>query len=204
MPRIVPSEFKQTKNLLQNKPVHLFTVYDYDGAGSNLYWAEYDVDVVFNGVTYSRFPITFDKVSENSAGTIDQMTVTLSNVSRLIQSYLEDYDFRGKKVSLKTVWADQLSDVDNFIEEILYVDSYTSDALNVSINLSSKFDVLDVALPARQYSRNYCQFVFKGTECAYAGAVATCDKTKQTCKTLSNFQRFGGFPSIQPNRVALG
>lgn len=204
MPKTVPPEFNQQANSLQNKPIHLYTVYDYDGAGSNLYFAEYDTDITFNGITYSRFPISYDNIGENNRGQIDQVTVSISNVNRLIQGYLEQYDFRGKKVSIKTVWADALGDTDNLIEETYFIDSYSSDESTVGFMLTSKFDVLDLSLPLRSYSRNYCQWKFKGTECGYAGGETSCNKTKQRCKALSNFSRFGGFPSVQPNRVSLG
>lgn len=206
MPKSVPPEFNTEKNKLKNRPVHLFTLYAYDGS-TNLYLNDSPADVTFNGQTYSRFPITFDVIGENNAGQIDQINVTLGNVSRLIQGYLEQYDLRRKKVSIKTVWLDQLGDTDNLIDDIYYIDSYTADQDNVGLVLTSKFDVLDISLPLRHYSRNYCQWKFKGTECGYAGADSTCKKTKADCKARaggSNFARFGGFPSIQPNRVVLG
>ena len=179
MPKTIPPEFNQQANALQNKPIHLYTVYDYDGASSNLYFAEYDTDITFNGITYVRFPISYDTVGENNRGQIDQVSVTISNVSRLIQGYLEQYDFRGKKVSIKTVWADALGDTDNLVEDTFFIDSYSSDENNVGFMLTSKFDVLDLSLPLRSYSRNYCQWKFKGTECGYAGGETSCNKTKQ-------------------------
>ncbi len=136
---------------------------------------------------------------------IDSVNLTVANVSRVIQSYLESYDLRGKKVSIKTVWANQLADTSAYIEDVFYIDSYTADQDNVSFVLTSKFDVLDVELPLRRYSRNYCNWKFKGTECGYAGSDTTCNKTKQDCKNnKNNYARFGGFPSIQSNRILLG
>lgn len=204
MARTTPAEFDETKNLQTNQPCHLFTVYDYDGNGTNLYYAEYDSNVTFAGQVYTAFPITFDVISDNKTGSIEGVQVTLGNVSRLIGGYLETYDFRRKQVSIKTVWLDQLTDADNYIEDIFFVDSYTADENSVTFSLSSKFDVLDVSLPLRKYSRNFCMWKFKGTECAYAGAETTCAKTKTACKALNNYSRFGGFPSIPSNRVFIG
>jgi lambda family phage minor tail protein L len=203
--RSVNSTFKSEKNKQENQPIRLYTLENYNGSGSNLNFAEYDTDIVFNGITYTRFPISIDMISENNKSVIDMVNLTVSNVSRIIQSYLESYDLRGKKISIKTVWANQLADANAYIEDVFYIDSYTADQNNVSFVLTTKFDVLDVELPLRKYSRNYCNWKFKGTECGYAGADTVCNKTKQDCKNNKhNYARFGGFPSIQSNRILLG
>lgn len=203
--RDADSTFISEKNAQANKPIRLYTLHDYDGAGNNLRFAEYDADVSYDSLTYTKFPVTFDVISENNKGAIDAVKVTLANVSRLIQSYLEDYDLRGKKVTIKTVWSNQLADTTAYIDDVFYIDSYTADQENVSFNLTTKFDVLDVELPLRRFSRHYCHWRFKGTECGYAGSESTCNKTKQDCKdNKNNYDRFGGFPSIKSNRMILG
>ena len=199
--RTINATFKQEKNKEGNKPIFLYTVYDYNGAGSNLYFAEYDTDIVFDGITYQRFPITHEPIGENTQGEINTLRVIISNISRLIQAYLEQYDFRGKKVSIKLVWANQLADTDAYIEDAGYIDSYTADQENVSFLISSKFDVLGVELPLRRYSRNYCSWEFKSTECGYSGSETSCDKTLQRCKALGNQVRYGGFPAVPTRRI---
>ena len=41
-----------------------------------------------------------------------------------------------------------------------------------------------------------CGWIFKGAECAYAGGSASCARTLDACRTLSNSGRFGGRPGI--------
>ena len=202
MPREIDATFKQEKAKQENRPVFLYIIEDYDGS-DDLYLAGYDEDVIYNGVTYTRFPITHEFTGENNQGQIDQVKVRLANVSRLIQLYLEQYDFRGRKVIIRTVWADQLADPDAYIDDIFYVDNYTADQNNVEFTLTSKFDVLGMDLPARRYARNYCSWKFKSAECGYMGAELTCDKTQQRCKQLNNYQRFGAFPSVPTRRIYI-
>lgn len=190
------------KNKQENKPIHLYTIHAYNGI-NNLNYTDYDEDVTFSGVTYYKFPITFDIVTENNKGAIDVVTVTISNISRVIQAYLELYDFTGKKVTIRTVWANQLADTSAYIDDIFYIDSWTADEKNAVFSLSSKFDVLSVELPLRRYSRNHCQWVYKSSECGSVHASTTCNKTKSDCKAKGNYSRFGGFPSVQPNRVIV-
>lgn len=200
----VNSTFTTEKNKRENKPVFLYTLYDYDGASSNLYFAEWDSDVTFDGVTYTRFPIKHQMIKSNTQGQIDTVQLTIGNVSRLIQAYLETYDLRAKKVKIRMVFSDQLADASAYIDEVFYIESYSADDTNAQFNLSSKFDVMDVELPNRRYMRNYCSWKFKGTECKYAGATSTCNKTETACRAMSggsNIVNFGGFPGIPTARI---
>jgi lambda family phage minor tail protein L len=188
------------KNKATNKPIFLYTIELYDGVNS-LHLAEYDADVVFNSVTYTRFPIKHDFISENTQGEISSIKVTVANVSRLIQAYLENYDWRGLKVTIRMVWANQLTDPDAYIDHIFYIDSYSADQNAVEFTLSEKYNVLGLQLPSRVYSRNYCCWKFKSTECGYVGGQNVCNKTFQKCREWANQERFGGFPSIPSNRI---
>jgi len=202
MPRDVNATFRNEKAKKENAPIFLYMLKEYDGL-DDLNFAGFDQDVTFDGTVYTRFPIKHEFVAENNQGQIDQVKITLANVSRLIEFYLEQYDFRGKKVIIRTVWADQLSDPDAYIDDVFYIDNYTADQSNVEFTLTGKFDVLGIDLPARRYARNYCVWKFKSAECGYAGAELTCDKTQQRCKQLDNYQRFGGFPSVPTRRIYI-
>lgn len=196
--------FKNEKNLLENKPIHLFTIHDYDGASNNLNYAEHYTAVTYDGVTYNPFPITFDAIRENNQGQIDSIVVSVSNVSRIVQGYLETYDLRGKKVTIITVWSNQLGDSDANLKDVYYIDTFSADQDTVNFVCTTKFDVLNVQLPQRRFLRNYCQWKFKGSECGYSGGDSTCEKTKEDCKdNKNNYERFGGFPSINPKRIII-
>jgi lambda family phage minor tail protein L len=193
--------FKSEKNKKENQPIYLYTIENYNGL-VDLNLAEYDTDIIYDGITYTKFPIRHGEISENSQGEIDSFRVTMSNVDRVVQGYLEAYDFRGKKVTITLVWANQLSDADANIKFIYYIDNYTASQDTVAFVLTSKYDIMDLSLPNRKYNRNYCGWKFKSTECGYAGAETTCDKRKATCKnTMSNIARYGGFPSVPTNRL---
>lgn len=202
MPRDINATFKTEKAKKENAPIFLYVLKEYNGV-DDLNFAGFDENVIFDGTVYTKFPIKHEFVAENNQGQIDQVKITLANVSRLIELYLEQYDFRGKKVIIRTVWADQLSDPDAYIDDVFYIDNYTADQSNVEFTLTGKFDVLGIDLPARRYARNYCVWKFKSAECGYAGAELTCDKTQQRCKQLGNYQRFGGFPSVPTRRIYI-
>jgi lambda family phage minor tail protein L len=196
--------FKSEKNKAANQPIYLYTIEDYDGLGNNLCFAEYDIDIIYAGVTYIKFPIKHDEIGENTQGEIDNFKVVVANVNRVIQTQLENYDLRGKKVTIRLVWANQLNDIDAHLDFTYYIDNYTAKEDTVEFVLSSKYDIIDLTLPKGIYNRNYCRFKFKSPECGYAGAEITCDKRKTTCRdTMNNILRFGAFPSVPTNRLFI-
>ena len=148
--RTVNANFTEEKNKLQNRPIYLYILHDYNGSSDNLYFASYDVDVVFDGQTYSKFPITHEMIGENTGNEIDTVKVKVSNVSRLIQTYLESYDLRSKLITIRMVWADKLNDATCYLDDKFYIDYYTASAEAVEFVCTSKFDVLQLQLPARK------------------------------------------------------
>ncbi len=205
------SAFKEESRKQATKPIFLYTVYDYKGNGENLYYAAYDINVLFGDppIEYIRFPITHDEITENTKGEIDTTKVQLSNIARLVEYYLQNYDLRGKKVSIKMVWANKLDDPDCYIEFSNYIDSYSSNVKDVVFSLMSKFDILNVTIPGMIWLRDFCQWEFaspavrtagRGQECGYLGSEISCNRTWQRCKELGNSRRFIGCRSIPGRR----
>ena len=196
--------FISEKNKEENRPIFLYKIYDYDGQSNDLLFAEWHEDISFKEENYQKFPIKHKFIGENIQGSIDVLEITLCNISRLIQAYLEQYDWRGKKVLIRRVWEDQLNDPDAYMDDIFYVDQIEANQNDVKVTLSSKFDVLDIELPLERFSRTHCRYKdFKGTRCGYSGEEDSCNRTWQKCKELENYKRFGGFPSIPSRRLII-
>jgi len=204
MPYDASTEYLEKKNAQVNQPINLYTIEDYDGAGTNLYFAEYKTDVVFDGITYSKSPMSREETTENTTGEIDATKIRLANVSRAIQYYVENYDLTEKKVTIKQVWADTLADTDNVRTEVFYIDRYTVNDKVGEFECTSKFDVQSVELPFGRYMRGVCRWKeFKDSSCGYAGAETTCDRTLTQCRARSNELRFGAFPSIPTQTIVV-
>ena len=198
------AEFNQEKNAQVNKPINLYILADYDGAGTDLRYAEYKTDVTFDSLVYTAFPIAMEAVTENVQGEVDAVRIRVANVSRLIQYYLENYDLRGKKITIKQVWANKLAQTTNLITYVYYIDKYTSSEKVVEFTCLSKFDVADVELPFGKFLRGVCRWgVFGGAECGYGGAETSCNRTMSRCRELGNVARFGAFPSIPTQRTFI-
>jgi len=197
--------FIAAKNKQLIKTIRLYTVVDYDGEGNDLRFAEYTSDVTFDSLVYQAFPITFVFVTEKTQGEVDQVQLRVSNVSRLIEAYLQQYNLREKQVKITYVHADHLDDPDNKYEESWHIDSYTTNVSQAIFILSSILDVRQVALPLRTVNRNVCGWAsagrFKGIECKYAGPETVCDGTLQQCRAYQNIINYGAFPASGGKRM---
>jgi lambda family phage minor tail protein L len=209
MPLDTNDALKKKLRERQKKPIFLYTIYDYLGTGIDKHFAAYSQDVTFDGIKYDKFPITHDQITENTKGEIDSTKIQISNISRLIEYYLQNYDLRGKKVSIKLVDADLLDDPDAYIEFSNYIDSYTSNVKDVVFTLMSKYDILNLMLPSILWLRDYCQWEFaspairalgRGEECGYANSETECNRTWQRCQELGNSRRFLGARGIPGRR----
>lgn len=181
----VPSDnFLAEANAETKRPITLYRVEISDTPAAtgeaDLYYADYDTDVNFfetnssvdTARTYLKAVIKRGEVSLNATGQIDSMTVSISNVSREIQAFLEARDgLRRRKVTIRTVFADQLADQDAYVEDVFYVDHVNCDAKIAAFSLSSKLDILDVKVPRRMFRRAFCQWVYAGVGCYETGLV---------------------------------
>ena len=203
MPHTPSSDFIEEKNKAENKPLFLYTIYNWDGADNNLYYAAWDTDITFDGQLYTRFPISHEKTSENTQGQIDTVQIMVSNVSRFIIGTLLAYEFRGLRVEIKSIFSDILDDTDACINYIYYIDAWTADDKNAVFTLTSKFNIQNIELPLRRYSRHSCDSVFKSSECGYTGVETECNKTLTRCRELGNQSRIGAEPSIPDSRILI-
>ena len=119
--RELDTNFVAEKNKQENAIIYLYTIYDYDGVGTPLYFTDQDTNITFDGIEYIKSSITHEPISENSQGRVDEVNVQISNVSREIEYYLQQHSaLRGKKISIKMVFADHLDDPDIKNEDILH------------------------------------------------------------------------------------
>jgi len=197
--RDITADFRTEKDKKENRPICL---YEIGGVPDDFkYLAEYDTDVVFGGHTYIKFPLKRSNISESRGGGVDTLTISISNVSREVQYYLENNDgLRGEKIRILQVWADHLAEPTNYIEDIFYIESTIAREHQAEFNLTSKFDVMEAVIPGRRLNRLYCQWVFKSDECGYTGVETSCQHTLEYCRILGNQKRCGCFPGVPGQR----
>lgn len=162
-------------------------------------------DVPFGGNTYTRFPFKLDVVDSGANGEITTVRLMISNVTRVMQAYLEELGGAvGATVTLRWVNAAYLSENYSDLTLEFEVLEAVSDAQWCTFTLGAP-NPLRADFPPYRYLAGHCNWVrkFKGAECGYSGPSETCQGTLDYCRQLGNSPRFGGFPGLAGGGVRL-
>ncbi len=152
--------------------------------------------VEYKGINYEAFPFELDTVNETTKGEIPTLQLRVSNVTRIIQTYLEQYQGGiGKTVKLMVVNSAYLAEDFSDLEMEFDILETTSDVQWVSFKLGAP-NPLRQRFPKSRYFSSYCRWVFKDAGCGYAGTATACNKRLLDCQALNNSPRFGGFPGL--------
>lgn len=190
-------------------------------AGTN----ELSGDVVWQGLTYQRFPVQGSGFALSGQGTLPRPVLAIANVTGLISALCKSSsDLVGCKVTRRRTLVQYL-DAANFAggnpsadpgeglpDDIYTINCKTSETPEqVTFELAAAFDVQGVQLPRRQFVQNSCPWLYRGDGCGYAGtayfdandqpvgsaAQDVCSKRLSGCAArFSGAKPFGGFPGV--------
>ena len=192
----------------------------YYHAGTN----ELTADIVFNGITYAATPIEVEGFEMTTKGTLPRPAMRVANANSAISALLVLYNPLQAKVTRIRTCKKFLDAVNfsggnptadpaaKFEDEIWYIDRVSQEnPLLVEFELTSKLDLLNLALPRRQVLE-HCPWRYRGTECGYTGksyfdvndnattaANDQCGKRYSSCalRFTSGNLPFGGFPGAR-------
>ena len=167
-------------------------------ASTTLYLVANTEDVPFQTRTYTAFPFKIDIMDQGGQGEIPTFRIMFSNVTRVLQAYLEELDGAvGATVLIRWINAAYLSEDYAELELTFEVLETVADAQWITLTLGTD-NLLRQNFPEYRYLAGHCNWVkrFKDVECAYAGAATSCDGTLDTCRTLNNSPRYGGHPGL--------
>jgi len=177
-------------------------------------------DVVWQGVTYTRFPIEASGFERSSGGAIPQPRIRVANVTGLVGAMARELqDLVGAKLTRRRTFVRYLDAVNftdginptadpncGFPDEVWTVERKASEnGIFLEFELSAAFDVAGVLLPRRQCIQNICTWRYRSAECGYAGGavatkndVATSDLAQDDCgKRLASCKlRFGTYSEL--------
>lgn len=199
MPLTLPSELIAEKNKLYSSGAFielLEVVLSEDSSTMRL--ANNNDDVVWNSNTWNKFsfvPGDFEEADDDEAASVQ---IKVSNVGRVVQGWIEAAttdNLIGDTVNYYLVHSDNLDKGA----------AITMNFIIIEIECNEEWAVFTLGMenfffrrfPLNIYRRNLCRYkVFKGTECLYAGADLTCDRTFKQCLGFGHQLRFGGQPGI--------
>lgn len=158
-------------------------------------------NVIFDGKTFIPFPCKISEVRHGSNGEVPEVTISLGNATRVMDTYLHQYDYyrkiNGVEASDINVTLYVLNKVDlseAILTEHLIFESAELDNQWAAFKLGAK-SPFSYRYPKRRIMQNICDFQFKiDPRCGYTGEATSCDKTLARCRELGNSRYFGGFP----------
>ena len=163
---------------------------------------------VTNGDTYLAFPFELDEIGDSSKGEVPSVGIKVSNATRSLEAYLEEYD--GMVDSIVKIYvvnstnveipSDPGAGVNNVTPEIeLEYEIINSNADNMWVSFTlGATNPWNKRFPRNKVMRNICRYKdFKGDQCQYGGGQTSCDRTLDTCRTvMANSVNFGGAPGV--------
>lgn len=178
-------------------------------------------NVVWQGNTYTRFPIEADGFEQIGTSSIPRPTLRAANTTGLVAALVRDFDdMVNAKVTRRRTLLKYLDAVNfpggvnptadpnsHFADEIYYIDRKSREnRLLVEFELSAAWDIQGVELPRRHVIQNVCPWVYRSAECTYTGGpvadindVATADPNVDACgKRLKSCSLRFGTTAILP------
>ncbi len=156
-------------------------------------------DVVFEGDTYTKFNFQMSIVESNIEGEIPSVNLQVSNITKLLQPYLNDMDGGlGATVKMTLVNSDYLAEDYSELEMTFTVIGCEASNYWVSWTLGM-INPYRSRFPQYRYLALHCSWEFTGgveiginVECGYIGAFETCNHTLGDCVLRENPDNFGG------------
>jgi hypothetical protein len=158
---------------------------------TTLYLADFDIPVTFNGHVYQPSGFSFSDISLSSQNIVDSVNIAFDDVNGAMSYQALSQDIRNKTV--KVAFGVMLQNMTTYCNQLFqgFVGEWTSKEKDISTTIVNEF-----IFWSKRTLRNCpssCPWVFKQTECAYAGGQSWCDQSYANCLALGNNLNFGGF-----------
>jgi len=158
-------------------------------------------DVVFQGNTYTAFPVQIELPKESSKGEIPVISLMVSNVTRVLQGHLETLN-GGLGATVQLIIVNTAHLAEDYAELTMDFEVLSSECTAQWVTLKcGAANPLRRRYPLNTFIAEHCMWQFKGAECAYTGADTTCDRTITACQGKANTAHFGGFPGLVPGSI---
>jgi phage-related protein len=169
-------------------------------------------DVLFNdnpegsgtsSEVYTAFNFQLEPSQQMSTGEIPTITLSVSNITRLIEAKLQELQGGiGSTVKIMVVNSDLLSENYSELEMTFDVIACNSNSQWVVFSLGAP-SPLRQRFPFDKFYASQCRWRFKSAECGYVGATTACNRTLAQCRLRSNSARFGGFTGMRSGNVRV-
>lgn len=199
----LPANLILTKNKLSGQEPWLITLDIVMNNDDEYYLVRNTEDITYNSRTYTAVPFELGVHTEDGTGQIPTIQLSISNVSRVFQAYLEEYEGALEStVKIRVVSTDNLTEDYSELELDFDIMSSSATSDTIVFELGAP-NPMRRRFPLDRFIAQHCNWQFKSVECAYAGADDTCLRTHDACEAKNNLVRFGGYPGLSLIGVRL-
>ncbi len=149
--------------------------------------------------TYYSAPVQRGLMKKGDSRQVNKLRISLGDVKfKNSQLFLSNPDLiKGAKLIMRRTMSDLDKAQASSYRLIFrgYVAAVSANEGNVQIEIAERYYDWSRPLNKRMFSK-VCNFIFKSSQCGYAGAETWCDKTLTRCEELNNQDNFGGFPDL--------
>ena len=203
MPLNLPAVLILEKNKIATANPWLVTLDITLVQGEKFYFVHNTEDIIFQSRNYTAFPFQIEIPKIGSKGELPVWTLRVSNVTRILQAYIEAQDGGvGAEIIVRFVNAGYLSENYADLETTLEVMSTKADVQWVTFTLGMP-NPMHKRFPRYRYIADHCGWDFKGAECGYTGSAVVCKKNLENCRSFNNSGRFGGKPGMSNYAIRL-
>ena len=156
-------------------------------------------DITWRGKTWTAFPFELSDVKQTSDGEIPELNLQVSNVNRIMQSYVEQaHGGVDSSVRLYVINSNLLTDSNPLLEEFFSVTKVSCNEEYVSISLGVGYG--KTRRPLLRYLKDFCQSTYGSCKCGVSkeemSKYPDCPHTLVACRARNNSGRFGACPLI--------
>lgn len=158
------SAYKIAKNAFSSKYPWI-TLLEVSFASTTLRLCDNNEDVSWDSQTWTKFDFFLSDKSNDSKGTIPSTSLSVSNINRIVQGYVDANDgLRGATVTLRLVRTDILSES----AAIEFVYTIKNTITNENYCVFELGTINPMIKPMLQtYWKDFCRWGFKETACGY-------------------------------------
>ncbi|MDH5738718.1 MAG: hypothetical protein OEY77_00165 [Nitrospira sp.] len=202
--RQLTAAITQQKNKLDAAGAFLPLITVYVDAATVLRFVPNPLPIVFDGETYIPFGCEIGEVVHDAKGGLNDLSISVANVTREMSAYIEFTELRGARVTIAYVHSDHLADPLAVVLEERYEIMSIQVKGDRFVTFTLGHDrIAQHRFPSGHFYRDNCRWIYKSMECGYSGGLPTCDKVLEGangCRAHANVPRFGGFPLLVARR----
>jgi lambda family phage minor tail protein L len=165
------------------------------GVAEVVYLVNNSDNITWKGNEYIAFPFELEELTDQSTAEVPSVSLKISNVSRVMDVYLDEYDTYVKangyapiEVTISVINTAVIAvapSADAEVSHSFILKKPSADARWATFELGV-MNLFNRRFPQNRILKNHCRYKFKDSRCGYVGTTVRCGKTLSVCRTIES------------------